>query len=101
MAPADARAAYDAFVARVRALYAPDKVQDGVFGAMMRVSLVNDGPVTFCFDSRDNGGGNGGNGGGGNGGGPGKSSGSSLSTMATAANEDGGGGGGDGGGGGV
>ena len=29
------------------------QVQDGVFGAMMNVSLVNDGPVTFVLDTRE------------------------------------------------
>ncbi|MCD6309508.1 MAG: D-aminoacyl-tRNA deacylase, partial [Candidatus Eremiobacteraeota bacterium] len=28
------------------------KTQQGEFGAMMKVSLVNDGPVTFILDSR-------------------------------------------------
>ncbi len=28
-------------------------VQTGVFGAMMEVSLINDGPVTIVFDSRN------------------------------------------------
>lgn len=28
-----------------------DRVQDGVFGAMMNVALENDGPVTFILDS--------------------------------------------------
>jgi D-aminoacyl-tRNA deacylase len=28
-------------------------VGTGVFGAMMRVELINDGPVTFLLDSRD------------------------------------------------
>ncbi|MCH7940034.1 MAG: D-aminoacyl-tRNA deacylase, partial [Candidatus Marinimicrobia bacterium] len=27
-------------------------VQTGVFGAMMEVELVNDGPVTFVLDSK-------------------------------------------------
>jgi D-tyrosyl-tRNA(Tyr) deacylase len=44
---------YSAFVERVRAAYDPSKVQDGVFGAMMDVSLVNDGPVTFVLDSEE------------------------------------------------
>lgn len=26
------------------------EVKEGVFGADMKVSLINDGPVTFCFD---------------------------------------------------
>ena len=29
------------------------KVERGVFGADMKVSLVNDGPVTIIIDSRD------------------------------------------------
>lgn len=29
------------------------RVETGVFGAMMRVSLVNDGPVTIWLDSKD------------------------------------------------
>jgi D-aminoacyl-tRNA deacylase len=29
------------------------KVSSGIFGAMMMVSLVNDGPVTILIDSRN------------------------------------------------
>jgi len=36
----------------MRAQYAPEKVKDGRFGAMMNVSLTNEGPVTFTLDSR-------------------------------------------------
>ena len=39
---------FDAFVAAVRALGAP--VQTGVFGADMRVHLVNDGPFTVLLE---------------------------------------------------
>lgn len=39
----------DAFVAALRDLGA--KVETGSFGASMRVSLVNDGPVTLILDS--------------------------------------------------
>ena len=35
-------------------------VQDGLFGADMAVTLVNDGPVTLILDSKDQGGGGGG-----------------------------------------
>ena len=41
---------YEAFVNAVRALGVP--VATGRFGAMMRVELVNDGPVTLIVDSR-------------------------------------------------
>ena len=27
------------------------RVEKGVFGADMKVSLINDGPVTICFDT--------------------------------------------------
>jgi D-tyrosyl-tRNA(Tyr) deacylase len=49
-----AREAYAAFLEQLRGGYGlPDRVQDGVFGAMMDVGLVNDGPVTFLLDSAD------------------------------------------------
>ncbi|PZX30434.1 D-Tyr-tRNA(Tyr) deacylase [Cupriavidus phytorum] len=43
--PEDGRRLYEHFVARARAAH--PQVQTGEFGAMMQVSLVNDGPVTF------------------------------------------------------
>lgn len=43
--PEDGRRLYEHFVARARAAH--PEVQTGEFGAMMQVSLVNDGPVTF------------------------------------------------------
>ena len=48
--PVKANALYEHFVARARALGV--KVETGVFQAMMKVSLVNDGPVTILLDSR-------------------------------------------------
>jgi len=33
--------------------YVPERVKDGVFGAMMNVRLENDGPVTVVLDSND------------------------------------------------
>ncbi len=42
---------YEAFIQRVKDTGIP--VQSGVFGAMMDVSLVNDGPVTIWIDSRE------------------------------------------------
>lgn len=49
-----AKVTYEAFKARVMAEYgdsADAHVKDGVFGAMMDVALVNDGPVTLVLDS--------------------------------------------------
>ncbi|KAL7272156.1 D-tyrosyl-tRNA(Tyr) deacylase [Rhizina undulata] len=52
---------YQALVQKTRTLYmeqkrlmadaASERVQDGVFGAIMEVALVNDGPVTFDISS--------------------------------------------------
>jgi len=42
-----ARSLYESFVSKVQGLYETDRVKDGVFQAMMEVSLINDGPVTL------------------------------------------------------
>eukprot|EP01126_Amoeba_proteus_P007851 TRINITY_DN12861_c0_g1_i2.p1 TRINITY_DN12861_c0_g1~~TRINITY_DN12861_c0_g1_i2.p1 ORF type:complete len:158 (-),score=21.68 TRINITY_DN12861_c0_g1_i2:145-618(-) len=52
MATQEALAFYNAFVQQVKTLYDANKVQEGTFGAMMEVSLINDGPVTMQWDSR-------------------------------------------------
>ena len=49
-APDDAKRLYEHFLSLVR--NAGVKVETGEFGAMMAVSLVNDGPVTIVLDSR-------------------------------------------------
>jgi D-tyrosyl-tRNA(Tyr) deacylase len=46
-----ASAVFGQFVDKLRAVYPPEKVQTGVFGAMMDVRVVNEGPTTFMFDS--------------------------------------------------
>ncbi|KAE8250496.1 hypothetical protein A4X13_0g4675 [Tilletia indica] len=49
-----AKALYEKVLANVRkSLPGSGKVQDGVFGAMMDVALVNDGPVTILLDTAD------------------------------------------------
>lgn len=53
MAPAEARDQFGAFVARLRKDYSAGPVATGVFGAMMEVELINDGPVTIWLDSAD------------------------------------------------
>ncbi len=50
-APEGASRMYEAFVQRLADTGIP--VQKGVFGAMMDVTLVNDGPVTIWIDSRE------------------------------------------------
>jgi D-aminoacyl-tRNA deacylase len=46
--PAEAQRLYQAFCAALRELGVP--IETGVFGARMRVELVNDGPVTIVLD---------------------------------------------------
>ena len=44
---------YEYFMTLLKAKGIP--VESGKFGAMMEVTLINDGPVTILFDSRDKG----------------------------------------------
>ncbi|EIW84761.1 hypothetical protein CONPUDRAFT_97118 [Coniophora puteana RWD-64-598 SS2] len=46
------RALYAVFLEKMRSSYDPSKIQDGRFGAMMDVSLTNEGPVTLTLDTR-------------------------------------------------
>jgi D-tyrosyl-tRNA(Tyr) deacylase len=48
--PEEAKRLYEYFVERLRGL--GTKVETGIFQAMMQVSLVNDGPVTFILESQ-------------------------------------------------
>jgi D-tyrosyl-tRNA(Tyr) deacylase len=48
--PEKANALYEVFCAKLRE-YGVKRVDKGIFGADMKVSLVNDGPVTICFDT--------------------------------------------------
>lgn len=49
--PAEAIPLYTSFLEKLESLLA-GSVQSGTFGAMMQVSLVNDGPVTLILDSK-------------------------------------------------
>jgi len=49
--PGEAEPLYDLFVERVRATLGPERVRTGIFGAMMQVTIVNDGPVTILIES--------------------------------------------------
>jgi len=46
--PQEAKPLFDAFISALKAKEVP--VKTGVFGAMMEVELVNDGPVTFILE---------------------------------------------------
>jgi D-tyrosyl-tRNA(Tyr) deacylase len=50
--PEQAIPLYESFIARTEELLGR-RVSSGVFGAMMQVGLVNDGPVTIFIDSRN------------------------------------------------
>ncbi len=48
--PAKANKLYELYCEKLKE-YGVKRVEKGVFGADMKVSLVNDGPVTICFDT--------------------------------------------------
>ncbi|KAJ0626205.1 putative D-aminoacyl-tRNA deacylase [Helianthus annuus] len=51
MPPDKAKSLYASLVQTFQTTYRSDAVRDGVFGAMMKVNLVNDGPVTMQLES--------------------------------------------------
>ncbi|KAJ1685004.1 hypothetical protein LUZ63_016394 [Rhynchospora breviuscula] len=51
MPPQKAKPFYASLVEKFQKAYSSDAVKDGIFGAMMKVNLVNDGPVTMQLDS--------------------------------------------------
>ncbi|GMH15878.1 hypothetical protein Nepgr_017719 [Nepenthes gracilis] len=51
MPPLKAKPFYESLVDKFRKNYNMDFIKDGIFGAMMKVNLMNDGPVTMQLDS--------------------------------------------------
>ncbi len=52
-APPDiAEALYEKFIARMKINLGGDKVKCGIFGAMMDVEILNEGPVTILVESK-------------------------------------------------
>lgn len=49
--PEQAEPMYESMIDALKQ-YLPEKVRGGVFGAMMNVALVNDGPMTIWMDSK-------------------------------------------------
>ena len=49
--PEPAKLIYNQFISHIKANYEID-VQEGIFGADMKVSLINDGPVTILIDTK-------------------------------------------------
>lgn len=43
---------YDKFILTIRELY-KNKISQGIFGADMKIRIVNDGPVTIIIDSKN------------------------------------------------
>lgn len=43
---------YENFIHRMQSNLGNDKVGSGIFGAMMEVKIINDGPVTIIIDSK-------------------------------------------------
>lgn len=50
--PHTAISLYEHFITECKK-YFPARVQTGEFGADMKVSLINDGPVTICIDTKN------------------------------------------------
>lgn len=53
MAPLEAKKLYESMLESLKTRYKQEKVHDGVFGAMMEVSIENSGPVTIQLDSQN------------------------------------------------
>jgi D-tyrosyl-tRNA(Tyr) deacylase len=51
--PEKANELYNSYIAELKNLIGHDKVRVGKFGAMMKVKLVNDGPVTIILRSKN------------------------------------------------
>lgn len=43
---------YEKFINRIKENIGENKVKSGIFGAMMQVKIINDGPVTIIIDSK-------------------------------------------------
>ncbi len=52
-APDKAKELYEYFIQEAKNLIGHDKVHTGEFGAMMKIKLVNDGPVTITLKSKN------------------------------------------------
>uniref|UniRef100_A0A8R1XWE5 D-aminoacyl-tRNA deacylase n=1 Tax=Onchocerca volvulus TaxID=6282 RepID=A0A8R1XWE5_ONCVO len=53
MTPTESQQFYQNFMSELRKAYAPERIKDGRFGAMMNVQIENDGPVTLILDSKN------------------------------------------------
>ncbi len=44
---------YEKFISRMKASLGNEKVKTGIFGTMMEVKIINDGPVTILIESKN------------------------------------------------
>lgn len=51
--PEEAIPLYEKFIARAKLNLGDSKVKAGIFGAMMEVKIINDGPVTIIVESKE------------------------------------------------
>lgn len=51
--PEEAIPLYEKFIERVRKNIGGEKIKTGIFGAMMEVKIINDGPVTLIVESKN------------------------------------------------
>ena len=50
--PGEALPLYEKFIERMKFNLGGEKVKSGIFGAMMEVKIINDGPVTIIINSK-------------------------------------------------
>ncbi|MCJ7553709.1 MAG: D-aminoacyl-tRNA deacylase, partial [Ignavibacteriaceae bacterium] len=50
--PEEAIPLYEKFIARLKMNLGESKIKSGIFGAMMTVKILNDGPVTVLVESK-------------------------------------------------
>ncbi|PID61983.1 MAG: D-tyrosyl-tRNA(Tyr) deacylase [Ignavibacteriae bacterium] len=43
---------YELFAAKLKSLIGEEKIKEGLFGEMMEVTIINDGPVTLLVESK-------------------------------------------------
>jgi D-aminoacyl-tRNA deacylase len=51
--PEEAKNLYNLFIQRVASIIGEERVKTGIFGAMMQVKIINEGPVTFIVESKE------------------------------------------------
>jgi len=51
--PEDAKRLYELFIQRLKHNIGQEKVKSGIFGAMMSVKIINEGPVTLIVESKN------------------------------------------------